>query len=144
LIHTGNGIRSILRPGTIPQYFDSFNGDKRNRVEIERVRTQPDRRLQRDYRSRVLSLTVNQDQRVIRAHATQLRRTHMIRCARVRLTGKIERRRQRLQQFAQLAAKRVRRGNVICADNVDWYHAIQWTTRIAARAYDDHFFGYFF
>ena len=134
---------TILRPGTIPQYLDSFNGDKGDRVEIERVRTQPDRRLQRDYGSRVLSLAVNHNQSVIRAHATQLRRTHMIRCARVRLTGKIKRRRQRLQQLAQFAAKRVRRSNIICADNVDWYRAVQWTTRIAARTYDDHFFGYF-
>ena len=96
----------------------------------------------------MLSLAVNHNQSVIRAHATQLRRTHMIRCARVRLTGKIERRRQRLQQLAQFAAKRVRRSNVVQADNVYRNRAVKWTTRIAARAdddhFDDHFIGYFF
>jgi hypothetical protein len=87
---TGDGIRTVLCPGAISQYLDSLDGNQGDRVEVERVRAQPDLCFQRNNRRRVLPLAIDQNQYVVRAHTAKLRCSYVISQARIGLPGKTE------------------------------------------------------
>ena len=87
---TGYGVRAVLRAGAVAQDLDALDGAQRNGVEVKRVAAEADFGIERDDRRRVLPLAVNENQHMVRVHAAQLCRAHMIRCAGIRLAWKIE------------------------------------------------------
>ena len=135
--HTGDGVRAILSRGAVTQHFNAVDRHSRNGVQVDRCRTAADRAVDIDQSRRVVTLTVEQDQGLVRRKAAKGRWTNAVGTIGDGWTREIHRRNEVSQGLTQLWGRLLGQGSA--ADHVHGRKGFKLGALGDARTGDDQF-----
>ena len=139
--HAGYGVRTVLRRGAITKHFDLLQCDRRNHRDVRALRTighaiaQPG-----NDGCTMTALAIDQDQRLIGCHATQLRRPHDRRRITDRLRVDAIGRNNVANQIAEIGSALV--DEFVSSNDVYRDHRFGHRARLPASTGGDNFFNF--